>query len=126
MSTLKKGMRVDGLPRLRRELRRAGVDLGELKAANLAAANTVLPHAKIAVPVLTGAMKSTMRASGIASGGVIRAGYKKRVPYAPVIHFGWPKRQIRAQPWISRAVVRHEDEWVAVYMQHVNQIIKKL
>lgn len=73
-------------------LRRFGDEAkDDIKKVNLEAAKLVEREAKQRVPVLTGRLRASIRSSGQAGKGVVRAG-GARVPYANPIHWGWPSR----------------------------------
>lgn len=118
-------VKVEGLRELRKSLKAANTDFADLKAAGLEAAQPVLKESKTLVPVLSGALEQTLRASGQATGAVVRAGYKS-VPYAGVIHFGAPARNIAPRPFLYDALDRRQSEVVAIYEQRVNDITKKI
>lgn len=119
------GIKVEGGRKLRREIKRAGLDIKELKQANRRAAQIPLPLAKTVGPKKTGKLLGNARAGATQRMGYIRAG-GKRIPYAGPIHFGWPSRNIKGQPWITKAVEQTEPIWFEVYTSHVNKIIDKI
>lgn len=116
------GVRVEGARQLRRDLKRAGIELESLKAAHDEAARFVAARAKIAAPRRTGALASTMRGAGTKGRASVRAGYA-RTPYGPAIHWGWPARNIAAQPWVSDTAQRTEPHWVLIYRQAVSALL---
>lgn len=114
-----------GMRELRRELRRAGGDLGQLKEANRAAAQIVVPVAVAMAPKRTGALSESIRVGATQRAGIVRAG-KKLVPYAAPIHWGWPARGIEPHPWVSAAAQKTEEAWQAAYQAHIERILRKL
>lgn len=54
-------------------------------------------------PVLSGRLSGTIRAGRGKTKAVVRAG-GARAPYAGVIHYGWPERDIAPQPFLSAAL----------------------
>lgn len=112
---------VEGLKELRRSLKAAGMSYDDLKAAGLEAADVVAATARTLVPHLSGALESTIRPAGQAKGAVVRSGGAK-VPYAGVIHFGWPKHGIQPHPFLYDAVDQRADEIENVYLQRVQDI----
>lgn len=116
---------IDGARELRRTLRAAGDDLEDLKAANQAAANIAAAAAKSEAPKLTGRLAGDIRASGTKTAGIIRAG-RKKLPYAGVIHWGWPKRNILANPYITAGAQQTESIWVPLYQKQLDQALKKV
>lgn len=86
-------LRVDGLDKLQRALRRAGeTDVPKrLKQVAKDAAQLVADEAARRTPVKTGRLRNSIRAAGQAKQGLVRMGTSK-VPYAGPIDFGgYPK-----------------------------------
>lgn len=116
-------LKVRGADQLRRTMKRAGVDMQTMKDTHTTVANTVTARAKGSAPVGdTGRLANTVRAGATQRAAIIRAG-RKSVPYAGVIHWGWPRRNIVAQPWMSEAATATEPVWVAQYTEAVDKII---
>lgn len=116
---------IQGLSRLRRTMKKAEMDMGLLKDLNRAAAGVVEGAASSATPTLTGRLGSTLRSSATQSAGIVRAG-RKSVPYAGVVHWGWPARNIHAQSWLVDAAHATESEWLDVYLDGVNSILNDI
>jgi len=116
---------VEGLAELRRTMRRAAQDLGELKEVNAEAAEVILDSARRRVPRRSGRLASTLRSSGTKSAAVVRAGFKS-VPYAPVVHFGWPEHGIEPQPFLTDAVDDTEREWRDLYRRAIARIMGRI
>lgn len=116
-------MRVDGARALRRQMKAAGRDMGDLKDAHARVARLVEGDARPRVPRgETGALVGSLRSSGTTTGAVVRAGYA-RVPYANPIHWGWPSRNIEPHPFASTAAKKTEPRWVLLYKKAVDQIL---
>lgn len=129
-------VRVEGAARLRRTLKQAGVDLKELRHANREAARSILPIATATAPIgkpspahwnvpPPGRLKASLRVAATNKAGIIRAG-RKAVPYAGVIHWGNPHRNIRPHPWIMRAAQDNEPVWMNVYMRHLDDVLDQI
>lgn len=116
---------VQGLKTLRRTLKRAGVSLQDLKDAHREVAETVVRAAAPHAPRRTGTLAGTTRPAGTQAAAIVRAGYAS-VPYAGPIHWGWPARHIKAQPWLYDAAVDSQDRWTGVYLAALEHIIKKV
>ena len=116
---------VKGASQLVRTLRKAGYDLDKLKPANRAAADIVIQEALRRVPRRTGKLAGTLRSGATRKAGVVRAG-TKRVPYAGPIHWGWPQRHIKAQPYLIDAAKATEDKWALKYKEAVDQAIAEV
>ena len=117
-------IKATGVKELRRELRRMGDDLDDLKALNLDVATLVSDRAKELVPRRTGNLADTIRPAGTKTAGRVRAGFK-RVPYAGVIHFGFPARRIQPQPFLYDALDQRRGEVFDAYFKGVKKIQRK-
>jgi hypothetical protein len=116
-------VRVEGGRKLRGALKAAeGALLDDLQALHARIGSTVTPVAAANAPRRSGALAGTIRSSGTKAGAVIRAGYAA-VPYAGPIHWGWPKRHIEPQPFLSEAAQATEPQWLADYLSEVQGIL---
>lgn len=104
-------------------MKQAGLDLGNLRAAHAKAAKIAEGAAN--PPKRSGALASTVRSSGTKTAGVLRAG-RASVPYAGPIHWGWPRRGISANPFLSDAAQRSESTWLPVYEAAVNDALDQI
>lgn len=119
-------LRVIGGRNLRRTLAKAGIDLAELKATNAKVAGIVATRGRGMAPVgPTGRLAGSVRPSGTKTQAVVRAGFA-RIPYAGPIHWGWPKRNIEAQPFLSEAATATEATWQDVYMTFIDNVINQV
>jgi hypothetical protein len=113
-------VQVRGARKLTRAMRQAGVELDDLKAANMAVGGIVLSAAN--PPRRTGRLA--------ASGRVGRARSRARItysrPYAPPIHWGWPARNIEANPWLAMAAKVTELAWLRVYLAALDDIVNQV
>ena len=110
---------------LRRDLKRAGGDLKQLREPNLAAAQVVSSSARTGAPRRSGALAASTRPGATQRAAIVRAG-GARVPYAGVIHYGWPRRSIRPQPYILSAASRTEPQWLREYVDHLNAVLARI
>jgi hypothetical protein len=118
-------VQVRGSKELRKTLKAAGDDLSELKDVHEAVGALVARVAKSLAPVRSGQLAGSVRAARLAGGVSVRAG-SARVPYSNPIHWGWPKRNIAANPFISNAALQTEPQWVALYEAELEKIIQKV
>ncbi|AVJ48760.1 hypothetical protein SEA_SALLYSPECIAL_12 [Gordonia phage SallySpecial] len=118
-------VRVEGARELRRSMRRAELDLAELKETHARVAALVATRGQSAAPVQSGRLAATVRAGATRTAAVVRAG-RKSVPYAGPIHWGWPARGITAQPWLTTAAAESEPAWLAVYTEAVEDILDRI
>lgn len=117
--------KVEGGRELRRTLRQAGDDLQDLTKAHREAAEIAARASSALAPVKSGRLRDTIRAAGTKTAGVVRAGFA-RVPYAGPIHWGWGRRHIKAQPFISRGAQDSEGRWIRVYEDYIQTTIEKV
>jgi hypothetical protein len=113
-------VKVDGLDELRKWLRRvkdSELD-DEMKKIHRELADEVLRGAEPNVPVRTGALLASLRATGTVRDAIGRVG-KASVPYAPPIHWGHPARGIPANQFLRNAAERLEADIVDRYDRQV-------
>lgn len=84
----------------------------------------VVNEAKRIAPARTGTLRESIRAGKGKTKAVVRAGFK-RVPYAPVIHYGWPDRNIPAQPYMYQALATTRNEVMARYDRGMEALLFK-
>lgn len=119
-------IKVEGLNKAIRTLRRLHPELvDEMKEVNKDLAASLVPVAKAKVPVQSGALRESIRSTGQARTGVVRAG-KAKVPYAGPIHFGWPSHRIRPQPFLYEALDERRDEIEREYVRRVQRVIDRV
>lgn len=118
-------IQIEGARELRKQLRAAGDNLEDLKAANQRAADIAASEARRRAPKLTGALAGDIRTSGTKTAGIIRAG-RKKIPYAGPIHWGWPARGIEARPYITEGAQQTESIWVPIYEALLDKELSKI
>lgn len=100
---------VEGGAQLRRAFKRLGDRASDLKDLHRQAAEPVAEEARAIVPVLEGGLRGSIRQDRRQSGAAVLAG-GARIPYAGVIHFGWPAHNIEPDPFLYDAADRRADE----------------
>lgn len=105
---------------LRRDLKRAGADMNELKAIHARTGRMVADAA--IVPRVSGALAGTVRPATQVSRAIVRAG-KGKVRYANPIHWGWPARNIAPNTFLIDAAHRTQPAWLNEYRAEVQRII---
>jgi hypothetical protein len=120
----KPSIEVVGAKKLAAALRKTEGGIADLKVAHSDAARIVEGEAKTLVPRRSGTLAASIRSSGTQAGGVVRAG-RAKVPYANVIHFGWPRHNITPQPFLYDAVDARRNEVVESFNKHVKKITKR-
>lgn len=119
------GYRLEGGRELRSALKAAGADLGELREAHRRASDIVAAYASTIAPRRTGTLAASVRPGATQRAGVVRAG-RATVPYAPPIHWGWPARGIRGDPFVSVAAQATEPRWLPVYLAEIDRITREV
>ena len=94
-------------------LRQAGRTLADMSKANEAAAGIIAPASRDRAPRVSGALAGATQPAWTQT----KAGVTNALPYFGPIHYGWPQRNIEAQPFVDEATVATEAQWLAVY-QH--------
>jgi len=119
---------------LQKAMKEAGDDLvAELKAGNKALGEIVAARARQLVPVRSGALQKTIKATKSAGGAKVNAGTPgllSKVPYAGPIHYGWDNAfgegvTIEARPFLSDALDDVHDEVVDAYDKMIADLLKK-
>jgi len=115
-------IRTEGLSRTIRAMEKAGADSQDMKQLmfdiGMLVVRASLP------PVLTGRLKSSIRAGRGKTKAVIRAG-GQRVPYAPVIHYGYATRNIEPQPFLLDALQRKKADAFNKLEDGIDNILHK-
>lgn len=118
------GVRVDGLKETIRTLEKFGVAVADLKAAFKKIGQGVVDDAKPRIHNASGRLASSIKPSNTKNKSVVRAG-SARVPYAGVINYGWPARNIGAQNFLTDAVVAREQETVHIIDEELGSLIRR-
>ena len=124
-------MRVGGIGGLARSLRLLeDKELSdEMKAVTKAAAEKIVPYAKSAVPVGTGALRDTIKAAGTRRYARIKAGTAKKVPYARSVHTGrWFEslgKRTKGTPYLRSSIPKAFPEIIDEFVKGMNRIATK-
>ena len=94
-------LRVEGLGRTLRALSKAGADAADMRALMHTIGQLVADAAH--PPRVTGRLAGSIRAGNGKTKAVVRAG-GARVPYAGVVHYGWPAHRIEPNPFLTEAL----------------------
>jgi hypothetical protein len=122
------GITVSGVAQLRRTLKAAGVAMTDFTAVNKEVAGVVLPVAKADAPIgppAHGHIANTVRAGATRNQAIIRVGNAAH-PYGPAIHWGWFRRHIKPNPWVTKAARDTESEWSEIYFAGLEKIIEQV
>jgi hypothetical protein len=131
-------IQIEGLGLLQKQLKALEADKADLVEANLNAAETLIKAARPLVPVRTGALLNSLKASKAQGYAQANAGSPKRVPYANPIHWGWSVvsakqpnlkpgtyRNIKPQPFFAKALGYTYQELIANYERDLQKMIDK-
>ena len=114
----KAGVQIKGLTKLRTTMRKAGANMDDMKAANQAVERVVVSRAQAIAPRRSGDLAGSLKTPRTAGKAVVRS----NLIYAGVIHWGWAKRNIRAQPFLTRAADETRDQWLETYTEAVQKL----
>ena len=122
-------VKIEGLSKLQRDLRKLSTDALDLNKeefleTNKRVAEIIIGESKKYVPVLTGAIAQSVRNASTKKSAKVRAG-NVGVPYAGPIHFGWPSRGIRPNPFFYDAIDNRRDEVRDRYVDLVDKLTIK-
>jgi hypothetical protein len=115
-------LEVDGADRLSRTLKAAEASLGDLSQPSQAAGSIVASAARARAPRRTGVLAGSIVTTSTEGGVAVQATAR----YAGPIHWGWPARGIKAQPFLSDAGRATEPQWVARYEDDVNKTLERV
>lgn len=116
---------VEGMARLRRELRALEGNLDDLKDAHAAAGAIVAAAAAARAPRRSGKLAASVRNSRAAAGAHVIAG-SAAVPYAGPIHWGWPARHIEPNPFAADAAQATESQWLPAYEASIRDAVDRV
>lgn len=136
------GIQADGLGQLQKSLKAVGADKKEIAQANFEAAETLIRAALPRVPVLSGRLKSSLKAGRAQGFAEARAGNNNRLGYAAPIHWGWARvgsshkgvltpngkgafRNIEPQPFFSEALGYTYQEILVNYNRNMQGLVNK-
>jgi len=116
--------KVTGLTKAVRALEKAGTDAGELKDLMHSLGEIVVKEARGRVPSESGALLASIRAGRGKTKSVVRAG-GARVPYAGVIHYGWPAHNIKPSNYLTDALNAKRGEVLNRLDEGISELLRK-
>lgn len=117
-------MRVQGLSRTLRQMEKAGAAASDLRDVMQRIGNVVVVQATPRLPAVSGRLSTTIRAGRSKTKAVVRLG-GARAPYAGVIEYGWPARNITAQPALRQALDAKRGEILATLTDEIDHLLTK-
>ena len=118
------GITIKGIKEVTDTLNKLGKDLESNIELNKELSTTLSQKASAMAPRLTGALASSVVGNPSTEKAQISAG-SSAVPYAGVIEYGWPLRNIEARPYLNPAVNDNMGYIVEKYNDSIQKAIKK-
>jgi len=110
---------VKGARELRATTLRAASELSRMDQADKRAGAYLAQRAKGMAPRVTGRLAGSIRAGQTRDAATVTA----TAVYAGVIHWGWPARNIRSQPFLVDALSAGEPTVATIYMDEVTRTV---
>lgn len=111
---------ISGVEEVNATLRKVVDTLGEMTDANRQLSSEIAAKASAIAPRRTGRLASSITGKVDGKAATISA----NTPYAGVIEYGWPARNIPEQSYLRRAATESATP-VVVYEEHIKNTIKK-
>jgi hypothetical protein len=105
----------------RRGLRRMDDRIADLSAPDEALGDMVLAEARRTAPRRSGALVASLELVPAHPGVVVGTD----LVYAAPIHYGWPARNIEAQPFMDEALDTIGDDVIRPYAAHVEKHVRQ-
>ncbi len=115
---------VEGVKQVTDTLNKLAKDLESNVELNKELSTTLSQKASALAPRLTGALASSVKGNPSAEKAQILAG-SAAVPYAGVQEYGWPEKNINAQPYLRPAVHNNMGYIIEKYNESIQKAIKK-
>lgn len=116
-------LEVKGLNKLTRALKKAGVQIKDLKAANVKVGDVVVREAQPITPHRTGALAASIRPAQRQSGVIVRAGGGS-VRYARYVEYG--TRKMPARSYLVKGIHDSQPRWMDVYAQELQDLMDQV
>lgn len=115
---------ISGVKEVTDTLKKLGRDLESNIELNKELSTTLSQKASALAPRLTGALASSVKGNPSAEKAQILAG-SAAVPYAGVQEYGWPEKNINAQPYLRPAVHNNMGYIIEKYNDSIQKAIKQ-
>lgn len=116
-------VKVEGLNKLTRALKKAGVEIKDLKEANVRVGDVVVQAARPVTPHRTGALAGSIRPAQRQSGVIVRAGGGS-VRYARFVEYGTKKMPARS--YLVKSVYDSQPRWMDVYEKELQDLMDQV
>jgi len=114
-------IRFEGMREFRAALKAIDDDFSDLKGVHKDAAEIVARRAAVISPQREGMLRDSVDSKGTKHKGYVRAGGRSAV-YAGPIHFGWPARNIKPQPFLYDALDQRRGEVLDQYFYRLKSL----
>lgn len=111
---------IKGADRLATTLERAADELRDLGPVNTEAGEHAAETARRAAPRRSGALAASIGSTASRDSVQVHAASR----YAGVINYGWPRRNIAAQPFLTN--VLDDDRIPRIYLEAITRIINRI
>ena len=118
------GFHVVGLREVVRDLQAFGVEVDDLKDAFSSISEEGASVMRGFVPVLTGALRATVRGNRAKGKAVVTAG-RGKVKWAGPQNYGWKRRNIAAQGFLAATDTQMEPRSLRRFEDAVDEVITK-
>lgn len=122
-------VKITGLSKVQRDLKKLSTDALDLNkteflSTNKAVAEIIINESRKNIPVVSGALAAAIKNKSTKKSAKVGTTYSQ-MPYGGPIHFGWPARGIRPNPFIYDAIDSRRDEVRDRYDSLVSSLIAK-
>jgi phage gpG-like protein len=115
---------ITGVKEVTDTINKLAKDLESNTELNKELSSSLSQKASAMAPRLTGALASSVKGNPSAEKAQILAG-SAAVPYAGVQEYGWPEKNIQAQPYLRPAVYNNMGYIIEKYNESIQKAIKK-
>lgn len=115
---------IQGIDQAEKAIKSLAKELENNLTLNKELSTTLAQKASAIAPRLTGALASSVQGNPSEKKAQILAG-SAAVPYAGVIEYGWPAKNIKAQPYLRAAVNQNMEYIVEKYNESIRENIRK-
>lgn len=105
-----------------RTLDQAADAISDMKGATEKTATLIVADARARAPRRTGRLASSITGDVQPNQSLVGSD----LVYAPVIHWGWPDRNIAPQPFLLEAAEGTETQWVGYFEDDITKAISKV
>lgn len=124
MPAVETGVRIEGLRELVRDLERLGVEVDDLKDVMASISRLGAQEIQVRAPRVSGALAGTVRGNRAKGKAVVTVG-NARVPYAGVIAWGWPARNIKPDGFVPEGVDSITRQVPEIFEDGIDKLIQK-